>query len=89
LLAESPRTILDFARDHAGGWLSVAGIAVGLMGTLLLTRSLEHMLYRVPPADPLTFAQIALLMLLVAQVAALLPALKAASMQPLSVLRHD
>jgi putative ABC transport system permease protein len=74
-------------RDGIG--LSVAGIALGIGGALLLTRFMVHMLYGVTPTDFTTFAAIALVMLIVSAAAAALPAYRAATADPLASLREE
>jgi putative ABC transport system permease protein len=69
--------------------LTGLGVLAGVAGALLLSGSLQQMLYEVDPADPLVFLQTALFMMIAALFAALLPALRAASAQPLTVLRED
>ncbi|MGH7469031.1 MAG: ADOP family duplicated permease [Longimicrobiales bacterium] len=63
--------------------LAAPGVLLGVIGALLLTRFLQGMLYGVTPTDPLTFVQIAVLMLVVASVAAYLPALRAVRGSPI------
>ncbi|MGC2660428.1 MAG: ABC transporter permease, partial [Bryobacteraceae bacterium] len=46
--------------------LVVAGVGVGVVGAIGLTRLMESLLFNVSPTDPLTFALVALLFLLVA-----------------------
>ncbi|HEX2163959.1 MAG TPA: ABC transporter permease [Thermoanaerobaculia bacterium] len=67
--------------------LSAVGVAIGLAGSLLLTRLLDRMLFGVSPLDPVTFASTALFLPLVGLLAALLPARRAAATDPLIVLR--
>lgn len=69
--------------------LVVPGIAIGTAAALALTRSLRSMLYEITPADPLTFVQLAALMLLVGVAAAYGPAARAAATEPMSVLRQE
>jgi putative ABC transport system permease protein len=69
--------------------LSAVGIAVGIVGALLLTRIMVTMLVGVSPNDPLTFAAIALLFLVIATAASWLPARRAAALDPTVALRED
>lgn len=64
----------------------LAGIAVGFALSLAATRLLAGVLYGVTPNDPLTFAGVALLLLLVALGAALVPARRAARVPPTEAL---
>ncbi len=69
--------------------LGLPGVALGIAGALLLTRFIDHMLYEVTPTDPITFAQVALLILVVAALASYLPARRAARTDPVRTLRDE
>jgi putative ABC transport system permease protein len=71
-----------------GMLLVVPGVLLGLVGALLLTRFLEHMLYGVTPTDPGTFLPVAALMMVVSLIAAFLPARRAAALDPVETLRE-
>jgi putative ABC transport system permease protein len=66
-----------------------AGLAVGIVVALLMTRSLDRLVYGVSTSDPVTFVSLALLLALVAGVASAIPALRAARVDPLTALRAD
>ena len=68
--------------------LVVAGLGLGVVGAVLLSRAIERLLFGVPGTDPLTYAAVAFLLLAVAALACLLPARRAASVDPLVALRH-
>jgi predicted permease len=68
--------------------LVFAGLALGLVGAMALSRVVERLLFGVPGTDPLTYAAVAGLLLAVAAAACLLPARRAASVDPLVALRH-
>jgi putative ABC transport system permease protein len=72
-----------------GAALAATGIAVGLIGAALLSRVVASMLYSVTPFDPLTFATIPLVLLIVALVATLIPAGRAATVDPVMALRDE
>ena len=72
----------------AGGLRLVAlGVAFGLAGSLLLTRILRSLLYGVSAHDPTVFAVNAALLILVATVACVLPAIRATRVNPIIALR--
>ena len=72
-----------------GMQMAVAGIAVGILAALALTRLMASMLYNVKSNDPATFFIVALLLALTALVACFLPALKAARVDPMVALRYE
>jgi putative ABC transport system permease protein len=72
-----------------GLFLSVLGIGIGLLGAFALTRVLASMLVEVKPTDPVTFVFVALLFLLIAVTASLLPARRAARLDPTTALRNE
>ena len=72
-----------------GIYLSVIGIAIGLLAALALTRVLTSMLVEVKPTDPVTFAFVSVLFLLIAVIASLLPAQRAAGLDPTTALRNE
>ena len=69
--------------------LILSGIAVGLVAALAATRVLASLLYSIGPHDPVTFCLVTLLLVLVAVVAALVPARSATSVNPIVALRCD
>ena len=63
--------------------------ACGLVLALLFTRSLSTMLYGVTPTDPATLATVLVLVMVVAGIAAVIPATRAAFMSPMRALREE
>jgi predicted permease len=65
------------------------GVAVGVAGSLALTRFLSSLLYGVSPADPLTFTAVSILLMAVALAACYLPARRAMRVDPIVALRYE
>jgi ABC-type antimicrobial peptide transport system permease subunit len=68
---------------------TAVGVILGLVGSFILMRFLQSMLYEVGSADPLTFAAVALLLFAVALLAAYLPARRATKVDPIVALRYE
>jgi predicted permease len=69
--------------------LALAGVVAGLAAAFALSRLLVAVLYGVRPAVPLTFAGMALVLVLTAALASWLPARRAAALDPVETLRAD
>jgi putative ABC transport system permease protein len=67
----------------------VAGMVVGLAGSLAVTRLLQHMLFEITATDPLTFLAVGSLLMAVTVMACYLPARRAARVDPVIALRYD
>lgn len=65
------------------------GLVLGLAGAFGLTPLLRSMLYEVKPADPVSFAVVSLVLLLVAFLASWFPARRAARVDPMVALRAE
>jgi putative ABC transport system permease protein len=72
-----------------GMTLTLAGLVVGIVAGTFATRVLSDMLFGVAPRDPLTFAGVPVLLLLVAFLACYLPARRATRIDPLAALRCE
>jgi putative ABC transport system permease protein len=87
-LGAAPR---DIVRLIVGGGLAVvcAGLAAGVVVALATTRFLESSLYNVSPSDPVTFAGVTGVLLVVALVAQAVPIVRAMRVDPSIALRQD
>jgi predicted permease len=70
-------------------WLAGISIAVTLPLAMLVSRSLRSQLYNVSPADPMVIGAAVFLVALVVAMASLLPARRAASIEPMQALRTE
>jgi putative ABC transport system permease protein len=69
--------------------LAVAGVVIGVLGALALTRLLQSLLFQVSATDPTLYGLIAVALLLVVLVASLIPASRAARVDPVKALRCE
>jgi putative ABC transport system permease protein len=67
----------------------IVGVAIGLAGSVACSRILASLLYGVSPLDPLVFCGVALFLAGVALLAGYVPAQIAASLDPMTALRHS
>ena len=73
----------------SGARMGVAGISIGILGAIALSRFIEAFLYDVQPFEPSVYAWCAAGVLAVTGLASLLPALASRRLTPASVLRED
>ncbi len=69
--------------------LAAIGLAVGITLSIALTRLMSGLLFGVRPTDPLTFAAVSLVLLLVSFLASSLPAYRASTLDPMKTLRDQ
>jgi putative ABC transport system permease protein len=69
--------------------MGVIGVALGLGLAWMSSRALGSLLFRVRPADPLTFAGAAAVVILVTLAASYAPARRASRVNPIAALRHE
>jgi predicted permease len=69
--------------------LGLVGVGLGLLGAFALTRLMSSFLYGVSPFDPVTFLATSLLLALVTLLATLIPARRAAKVDPQVALRYE
>jgi putative ABC transport system permease protein len=72
-----------------GTQLAGMGIAIGVAGAFALTRLMSTLLFEVSVTDPLTFAAVVALLVVVALLACYLPARRATKVDPLVALRYE
>lgn len=87
-LGAESREVLRLAILETSAW-TVAGLVAGLAGAFALTRYLETLLFRVGTTDATTFILVATLLAAIALVAAALPALRAARIDPMLAMRAE
>jgi predicted permease len=72
-----------------GSMLIGAGLGVGLLLAIVTGRWVKSFLYQVQPVDVLTYVSVVVVLSVIGLIAALLPARKAASIEPMQALRQD
>ena len=72
-----------------GSKLAVAGIGIGLAGAFALTRVMSTLLFEVSVTDPVTFAAVVALLVVIALLACWVPARRATKVDPLIALRNE
>jgi len=87
-LGARPGSIFNLVVGH-GMRLTLAGLIAGIMAAFALTRAMSTMLVGVKPTDPLTFVTMAAAFLVIAILAAWLPARRAANLDPTVALREE
>jgi putative ABC transport system permease protein len=87
-LGASPLNVLKMI-VRAGLGPSIAGIGIGLIGSLVFSRWMKSLLFGVSPADPVTLLGVSVLLVGVVLLACYVPARRATHVDPLVALRHE
>jgi putative ABC transport system permease protein len=69
--------------------LAIAGVALGAVGALGVTRVIASLLYNISPTDPVTFIGASLFLTLLAALASYIPTRRAIAVDPLIALRSE
>ena len=72
-----------------GTRLALIGTGIGAIGAFFLMRLMSSLLFGVSPADPITFAGVAIVLTCVALAACYIPARRAMRVDPMTALRHE
>jgi len=87
-LGAKPRDVLKLVVRQSM-LLVMAGVGIGLLASLALTRLMKGLLFSVSVTDPMTFVVIAVLMTFIALLASLIPARRATRVDPLVALKYE
>jgi ABC-type antimicrobial peptide transport system permease subunit len=70
-------------------WVAGGGFVAGALASIAAVRLLRSMLFGVPPFDPVSYGAAAVVLVLTALLSALIPARRAAAIQPMQALRTE
>lgn len=87
-LGAEPGDVRNMIVGH-GMYLAAVGIALGIVGSLGLTRVLQNLLFGVKAWDPVVFTLVPLVLSAAALVAVWFPARRATRIDPVQALRHS
>jgi predicted permease len=87
-LGASPAAVMHMVLGHSRR-LTLLGIAFGIAGALVVSRLMQQALFQVDPAEPLVYIALSVTLLLVAECASFVPALRATRIDPVIALRAD
>jgi ABC-type antimicrobial peptide transport system permease subunit len=80
--------VLTMVLGHAARIVG-AGVAIGLIVALLMSRVLQASLFEVTRTDPATYVSVSALLILIALIACVIPARRATSVNPIVALRQE
>jgi putative ABC transport system permease protein len=87
-LGAAPSDILRLVMTQ-GGWMVVVGVALGIGGAIALRDSMASFVFGVPTSDPLSFVVAAVSLIAATLIACLVPARRAAAVDPVIALRQE
>ena len=87
-LGATPRSVLQLIVGQ-GMKVALIGVGLGLVGGLALGRAVSSLVFGVPVRDPATFTLVAFALTLVALAACIIPARRAARVDPMVALREE
>lgn len=87
-LGATPRQIIGLVLGQ-GGRLAIVGVVLGISGAIALTRYLRALLFGIEPTDPMTLASVVVLIISVTVAGCLIPAMRAARVDPSRALRSE
>jgi putative ABC transport system permease protein len=85
-LGATPRQVIVLVLGEAGAMMSL-GIAIGVAGSLVMSRAIGSLLFGVSALDPRIYAAVTVLLAIVAMCAAAVPSLRATQIDPLVAIR--
>src|SRR5215472_1184894 len=87
-LGATPARVLNLI-VHEGMKMVLAGVVLGLVGGLALGKTVSSLVFGVPVHDPMTFVVVAVLLMVIALAACIIPARRAARVDPMVALREE
>ena len=87
-LGAGVKDLLGMVMSH-GLRLMAAGIVVGAIAAVVLTRLMANLLYKVSPSDPVAFGSALLVIIIASLAACFLPAWRATRIDPVKALREQ
>jgi putative ABC transport system permease protein len=85
----APRSAVLWLVSSQGLGMALAGVAIGMMGTVVAARSLASLLYGISALDPVTLGSASVALIAIALAACALPARRAAKIDPMRALRSE
>src|SRR6185503_9874171 len=80
--------VLTMVLGHAARIVG-AGVVIGLMTAVFVSRLLQASLFQVTRTDPATYLSVSMLLILIALMACVIPARRATAVNPIVALRHE